>query len=53
MMLLLLACMTPKHIGTIDIMDGGFCTVEFGDHFHIYDVSVCTDHKEGETIKLK
>ena len=53
MILLLLACVTPKHIGTIDIMDGGLCTVEFGDHFHIYDVSVCNGREESETIKVK
>jgi hypothetical protein len=53
MILLLLACVPPKHIGTIDIMDGGLCTVEFGDHFHIYDVSVCNGREEGETIKVK
>ena len=52
MILLLLACLTPKHIGTIDIVDGGFCIVEFGDHFHIYDVSVCNGREEGETIKV-
>jgi len=52
MILLLLACVAPKHIGTIDIMDGGLCIVEFGDHFHIYDKSVCNDLKEGETIKV-
>ena len=53
MILLLLACVTPKHIGTIDIMDGGLCTVEFGYHFHIYDASVCNGREEGETIKVK
>ena len=53
MILLLLACVTPKHIGTIDIMDGGTCVVEFDNHFHIYDVAVCNGRKEGETIKVK
>ena len=53
MILLLLACVSPRHIGTIDIMDGGLCAIEFGDHFHIYDVAVCIDHQEGETIKVK
>jgi len=53
MTLLLLACLTPKHIGTIDIIDNGFCVVEFGDHFHVYDNSVCKGRVEGEKIKIK
>ena len=52
MILLLLACLTPKHIGTIDIVDGGLCIVEFGGHFHIYDKSVSNHLKEGKTIKV-
>ena len=54
MILLLLACLTPKYVGTIDQIDNGFCVVEFGnDHFHVYDVSVCNGRIEGEKITLK
>ena len=53
MILLLLACLTPKYVGTIDQIDNGFCVVEFNNHFHIYDISVCNGRIEGETITLK
>jgi len=33
MMLLLLACLTPKYVGTIDQIDSGFCIVEFENTF--------------------
>ena len=52
-LLALLGCFTPKHIGTIDIIDNGLCVVEFGDHFHIYDTSLCKGRVEGDTIKIK
>ena len=53
MILLLLACLTPKYVGTIDVIDNGLCVVEFDRHFHIYDKSVCKRRVEGETIKIK
>ena len=54
MILLLFACLTPKYIGTIDVIDNGFCVVEFGnDHFHIFDQTVCKGRVEGEKIKIK
>ena len=53
MILLLLACLTPKYIGTIDQIDNGFCVVEFENHFHIFDQTVCSGRVEGERIKVK
>lgn len=53
MILLLLGCFVPKHIGTIDVIDNGLCVVEFDNHFHIYDGAVCNGRIEGETIKIK
>ena len=52
MILLLIACLTPKYIGTIDMIDNGLCMVEFDDHFHFYDVSVCNGKVEGDKIKV-
>ena len=52
MILLLLACLTPKYIGTIDMIDNGLCAIEFDDHFHLYDVSVCNGKVEGDKIKV-
>ena len=53
MILLLLGCLAPKHIGTIDVIDNGLCVVEFDNHFHIYVRAVCNGRIEGETIKIK
>ena len=53
MIILLLACFAPKYVGTIDQIDSGFCIVEFENHFHFYDASVCEGHSEGEKIKVK
>ena len=54
MIILLLACFAPKFVGTIDLIDNGFCVVEFGnDHFHVYDNSVCKGRVEGDRIKIK
>lgn len=54
MIMLLLACATPKFTGVIDQIDSGFCVVEFGnDHFHVYDNSVCKGRVEGDRIKIK
>lgn len=53
MIMLLLACVTPKFTGIIDSIDN-VCVVEFGnDHFHVYDTSVCKGRVEGEKIKVK
>lgn len=53
MILLLIACFAPKHIGIIDIIDNGLCVAEFDNHFHVYDESVCNGKVEGDKIKVK
>ena len=53
MIMLLLACIVPKHIGTIDIIDNGLCAIEFDNHFHFYNESVCDGKVEGDKINVK
>jgi len=34
------------------MIDNGLCMIEFDDHFHFYDESVCIGKVEGDKIKV-
>jgi len=34
------------------MIDNGLCMIEFDDHFHLYDESVCSGKVEGDKIKV-